>query len=161
MLDKNRAKAGRQGDKQAVMLSITGVQKDADGEEDRIELITKGELYEKNGVSYITYKENLVTGWHGAPGGEVPATVLKLCSERMTLLRNGVVEQKQDFRLGEMCASSYITPYGAFDMGVLTNSLFVSRSEYGKISGVNIEYELHLDGHWQSTNTLSIIIDLL
>lgn len=146
-------------DRQAVLLSITGVQKDAQGEQERIELITKGQLYEKSGVSYIIYKEHLSAGGKGnnSPGAS-SATMLKLCPEYMTLLRSGSVEQRQDFRPGQLCTSRYITPYGSFDMAVLTNNFLLSRSEYGKISGIDVEYDLHMDGHWQSTNTLSIII---
>jgi len=141
------------------MLHITGVQKDAIGQEESIELVTQGQLYEKDGISYITYKEFLVTD--GTEMDEGSNTMLKLCQEYVSLFRKGSIEQRQEFRLGRLCASSYITPYGSFDMGVFTNALFLLRSECGNISGVNLEYELYLDGHWQSANTLAITIDFL
>ena len=142
-------------DREKVLISILGVQTNNTGERDSIELVTEGQLYAKNGVDYITYRESVVTGGDQTTGS---TTMLKLSPQNMTLLRSGSVEQRQEFRPGELCVSSYITPHGSFNMGIFTNTFQVSRSETGKVAGIDVEYELELDGHWQSTNTLSILI---
>ncbi|MDR1701974.1 MAG: DUF1934 domain-containing protein [Sporomusaceae bacterium] len=142
----------RQGkDGQKVLLSIIGVQKNAQGEEERIEQIINGKLYEKDAVSYLIYQEPSEEGKH-------TTTMLKLCPDRLSLTRTGNVEYKQEFQAGRECDSLYTTFCGSFPMGVVTHQLEAIKSDNGKIAGIELQYSLYLNGKWQSENTLSIII---
>ncbi|HWR43691.1 MAG TPA: DUF1934 domain-containing protein [Sporomusa sp.] len=136
-----------------VLITVTGSQRDAHGEENTIELFTHGRSHCKNGVHYISYQETEVSGMEGA------TTLLKIYPDYCLLVRMGRVEQRQEFRIGKCCSSSYVTPYGTMKMGVRTTRLTVTRTaDNSRVTGVNIEYELEIDGQWQSANTLAVIV---
>lgn len=133
-----------------VIVTIVGTQRDGQGEEARIELITAGRYYEKNGVQYIVYKDSEVSGLEGV------TTMLKLYDQYAVLVRMGSVEYKQEFRLGTKSHSTYVTPYVTMEMGILTQSINL---DLGKpVKNIHIRYELEINGEWQSTNTLSISV---
>lgn len=150
MLDMTRPE-----DSQKVLISIVGTQKDDSGEENRIEFITSGQVYEKEDVSYITYEENLSVN---SEFDDLSSVILTITSDKMTLTRSGGIEQIQEFVLGKLCVSNYTTAEGVFSMGVFTNSFNIDRSEKGFLEEVNLEYQLEIGGQWQSTNTLSVVI---
>ncbi|WP_378955296.1 DUF1934 domain-containing protein [Pelosinus sp. sgz500959] len=133
-----------------VVVTIVGTQRDAQGEENRIELITAGHYYEKNGVQYIVYKDTEVSGLEGV------STMLKVYEQHVVLVRMGNVKYQQQFRLGEKSHSSYVTPYVTMEMGILTQSIEQALSK--SVGNIHIRYELEINGQWQSTNTLSISV---
>lgn len=133
-----------------VIVTIIGTQRDAKGEEDRIELITTGHYYKKNDVQYIVYKDSEVSGLEGV------TTMLKVYDQYMVLVRMGSVQYTQKFCLGEKSQSTYVTPDVTLEMGILTQNINLELSNLaGKI---DIRYELEINGQWQSTNTLSISV---
>ncbi len=136
-----------------VFIKVLGSQRDAQGEESKIELFTQGRSYEKNGVQYITYQETEISGMEGA------TTLLKIYSDHVVLVRMGTIEQRQEFRVGQCNLSSYSTPFGTMKMGVRTTRLSINRAESGgRVTGIIIDYQLEIDGQWQSANTLSVTL---
>lgn len=136
-----------------VVVTVTGVQRDTDGEENAIELVTVGRYYRKNNIGYITYRESEITGMEGT------TTMLKIYDDHVTLSRTGNVEHKQEFRLGERCYGTYNTAYGCMQMSVLTNRLDVAFAAMNDtVDKIDIYYDLEIDGQWQSANTLSIMV---
>jgi uncharacterized beta-barrel protein YwiB (DUF1934 family) len=133
-----------------IVITIIGTQRDERDEESRIELITAGRGYEKNGVRYIVYKESEVSGLEGV------TTMLKVYDQHIVLSRTGKVDYKQEFRLGEKSYSMYHTPYGTMQMGILTKSIKIDL--VNEIGVLEISYELEMNGQWQSANTLSVSI---
>lgn len=136
-----------------MLISVTGSQQDAQGETDTIELFTHGHRYAKNGVHYLTYQEGEISGMDGT------TTLLKIYAGHVILVRSGSVEQRLEFRSGERCSSQYITPYGAMKLEVATTRLEIDHSEdNSQVTGIHIEYELEIDGQWQSANTLAVLV---
>lgn len=136
-----------------VLISVKGSQQDAHGEEDTIELFTHGRRYAKNGVHYITYQESEISGMEGA------STLLKVYADYVILVRRGGVDQRQEFRVGQRSRSRYVTPYGTMEISIQTTRLAITRVEdNSQVTGIHIEYELEIDGQWQSANTLAVLI---
>jgi uncharacterized beta-barrel protein YwiB (DUF1934 family) len=133
-----------------VVVTIVGTQRDAEGEESRIELITAGHYYEKNGVQYLTYKDSEVSGQEGT------TTMLKVYEQSVVLVRAGSVQYKQEFRLDQKSHSSYVTSYITMGMSIVTNSMELAL--HGPTGNIDICYELEINRQWQSTNTLSISV---
>lgn len=133
-----------------VVVTIIGTQRDAQGEESRIELITAGHYYEKNSVKYIVYNDSEVSGLEGAK------TMLKVYDHYVVLVRMGSVKHQQEFRQGIKSHSNYVTPYVTMDMGILTQQIDLDLSD--PVKNIHIRYELEINGQWQSTNTMSISI---
>lgn len=135
---------------QKVIVTVTGSQRGADGEESRIELTAAGTSREKNGVRYVTYKDGEASGMART------ATLLKICSDRLCLVRTGTVEQRQDFCPGRKSCGSYRTPLGELQLGIFTR-LFTADSAGGVLT-VEVVYDLEINGRWQSANRLLVKI---
>lgn len=137
----------------SVLITVKGSQRDATGDEDKIELFTQGRSYAKNGTDYITYQETEISGMEGA------TTLIKIYPDHVVLVRMGGIDQRQEFRLGQRCHSSYVTPYGTMEMSVRTSHLQVVRiADNSQVAEIHIKYELEIDGQWQSANTLSVLV---
>ncbi|SDF16180.1 DUF1934 domain-containing protein [Sporolituus thermophilus] len=133
-----------------VVVTVVGTQRDADGEENRIELVTVGKYYTKNNIHYITYQESTVSGMEGT------TTLIKLYPSHAAVVRMGQIEQKQEFREGQRSRSTYVTPFGTMRMSVYTSRLAVDIA--GTTGNIEIEYDLEIEGQWQSANKLSVKI---
>lgn len=133
-----------------VIVTVIGIQKDILGEENRIELVSIGKHYYKNDVHYILYNDGEDSGL------EETSTLLKVEKANVTLIRKGSVMQEQYFAESSESQSVYKTPYGKFNLSVLTRKLDIS---YGSISGnIDIVYDLSIEDQWQSDNRLHIKI---
>ncbi len=133
-----------------VVVTVIGMQRDASGEENRIEFVTTGTHSFKNGIHYILYEDSEVSGMEGT------SNLLKIADAHVTLIRKGAVTQEQRFEIAKKSSSIYTTPYGKLTLTALTHKLDIC---YGSISGnVDIVYELSVDGRWQSENHLQISV---
>ena len=133
-----------------VFVTVTGRQKDVYDQEQCQEMTVAGTYYRRNGVDYISYREREEDGL-----GQT-TTLLKIYEDRTILVRRGDVEQEQEFRRGERTESGYATPYGKLSLGIMTKEYSWL---FGPASGaVDIIYDLEIDGQWQSTNQLSVVI---
>ncbi|MBO5244874.1 MAG: DUF1934 domain-containing protein [Selenomonadales bacterium] len=134
---------------QDVIVTVLGIQTDADGDKTRIETVANGKMRQKDGMHYITYRERQ------EDGTEV-ATLIKANETAMTLVRHGQVVHEQRFEQAKRENGTYKTPYGTIRMAVDTHSFILSMTE---LSGsIFLTYDLHVEGQWQSHNELSIKI---
>ena len=120
-----------------VIVKVTGEQKDASGDVSRIEMTAMGEHYFRNGKHYIVYEDTSLVE------GAAASTMLKVTANSLTLLRRGAVEQEQRFAPRHESCSRYRTPFGDLDLCVATQRL-------------DIAYDMHINGEWQSANELHI-----
>lgn len=134
-----------------VMLKIEGMQKSMDGEENVIELTTEGKLYEKENAMYLVYDETELSGMDGS------TTTVKLSRDKISMKRFGVSNSEMIFEKGKRYVANYNTPYGNFDMEVLTMDMEFNINDASK-GDVFIEYHLSLKGLMETQNTLSIRI---
>ncbi len=134
---------------QDVIVTVLGIQTDADGEKTRIETVANGKMHQKDGMHYITYRER-------QEDGSETATLIKANETAMTLVRHGQVVHEQRFEEAKRENGTYKTPYGTIHMAVDTHSFILSMTE---LSGsIFLKYDLHVEGQWQSHNELSIKI---
>ncbi|WP_129599210.1 DUF1934 domain-containing protein [Anaerophilus nitritogenes] len=134
-----------------IMLKIEGMQIDMDGEENKIELVTEGKLYEKEDAVYLVYEETEVSGMKGC------TTSVKLSQDKIYMKRFGRLKSEIIFEKGKRYMTHYHTPYGVFDMEVLTQDMNYSITD-AKKGGVHIEYFINLEGMTESQNKLNITI---
>lgn len=135
-----------------IMLKITGKQYSGDDSEDKMEFITEGKLYEKGDSKYLIYDESEFSGFPGCK------TTLKLTGDciRMRRIGSGVgYGMEFTFEKGKRFNSKYHTPYGNFDMEVLTNDVINNLSEDG-FGDINIDYQVSLSGMAEGRNKLKI-----
>ncbi|TCO78744.1 DUF1934 domain-containing protein [Marinisporobacter balticus] len=134
-----------------VMLKIEGLQTSLDGEENSIELVTEGKLYEKGNSIYLVYEETEISGMEGC------TTTVKLSEDKISMKRFGVLKSEIVFEKGKRTVTNYPTPYGVMDMEVLTKDMGYTITDANK-GNVSIEYFVSLQGMAESTNKLNIMI---
>ena len=133
-----------------VVVRVRGNQRDDRGEENTIESMAVGRHSVKNGKHYVLYEDALLDE------KVKTSTVLKCNSEEVTILRKGGVHQEMRFREGAETVSTYRTPYGDLKLSIRTSRLVVS---FGLSDGrIEAEYDIAIDGRYQSSNTLLVEI---
>ena len=138
-----------------IMLKIVGRQVTNDGtgpsDEQVMEFVTEGQLYERNGSTYLLYKETEMSGLEGC------TTSLKVKGDTVRMKRHGAmlpIDTVMEFQKGKRYEGMYETPYGAFEMEILTNSVD-NRLEEGVL---DIDYAISLKGLTETHSRLNITI---
>lgn len=139
--------------KSEIKLRIIGTQRDEEGEENTIELVTEGKLYRKDGADYITYDESEISGMENSK------TRLRLEKDRVQMKRTGQSSSDMVFCKEQNHVLDYRTPYGIFKMEIATDSLEVEIREEIVGSTVDISYTLTMvDSDSSTENKLKIEI---
>ncbi|MEG0292466.1 MAG: DUF1934 domain-containing protein [Anaerovoracaceae bacterium] len=137
-----------------IMLKIVGLHVHDNVEEEQMELVTEGKMYEKGGVIYLTYDESEFTGMVGYK------TRLRVDSNTVKMTRIGKdmgALTEMCFEKGERYTSLYDTPYGPVEMELLTNDL-TSDLSYDGEGKVMIDYSISLKGLTEGRSKLNIEI---
>jgi uncharacterized beta-barrel protein YwiB (DUF1934 family) len=135
-----------------IMMKIIGRQA-SEGDNDQMEFITEGELYERKGILYLMYEESEISGMPGCK------TRLKIKDNYISMKRLGTKNipagTEMEFEPGKVFTGPYDTPYGSFEMEVMTHAVENTLTVEGTGS-VYIDYKMSLKGLVESHNTLSI-----
>ncbi|MEG0829539.1 MAG: DUF1934 domain-containing protein [Anaerovoracaceae bacterium] len=135
-----------------IMLKIIGTQVTANMEEERVEFVTEGSLYEKEEALYLVYQESELSGMDGCK------TRLKLMNDviRMNRVGDNVgMDTEMVFETGKRYNGHYDTPFGTIQMEVLTNSVENKLTADGK-GFIDIDYNISLKGLVEGRNKLNI-----
>lgn len=138
-----------------IMLKIVGRQIATDAtNEDEIEFVTEGKIFEKDQATYLVYEESEVSGMPGCK------TSLKLKGDTIKMKRFGdavALDTVIEFEKGRRYEGYYDTPYGAIEMEVLTNDLVNDLRPDGTGS-IAIDYHVSLKGLSEGRSKLDIQI---
>ena len=137
-----------------IMLKIIGKQVTTDKEEEQMELVTEGKYYVKGDSVYLLYDESQFSGMEGC------TTSLKITGDKIRMKRFGEVigmDTEIEFEKGKRFKGFYDTPYGSFEMEVLTNDIVNKIEKEGKGS-LNIDYHISLRGLSEGRSILDIQI---
>ena len=135
-----------------IMMKIIGTQMNADMEEDKMEFITEGKLYQKGDSMYLLYDESEISGMPGCK------TRLKLKGGTIKMKRIGEkvgIDTEIEFEKGKRYTGYYDTPFGAIEMEVLTNHIENNLTSEGK-GTLDIDYHISLKGLAEGRNKLNI-----
>ena len=138
-----------------ITLRIVG-RRYAEGElEDEMEFVSDAKMYERAGARYLLYDESEFSGFPGCK------TRLKLTdsSIRMKRFGNEAAGFSADlvFEKGKRFTSMYETPFGSFDMEVLTTDIKqdLNPEGYGRIV---LGYDVSFRGMDEGRNEIDIEI---
>lgn len=125
--------------KKDVWLSIASTQRFAGCDEENIDLVTQGLLYEKNGKYYIAYDESEITGLEGTK------TTVKLAGKNISLIRTGTYPAHMLFDENKRHVGLYNTVIGsAMTIATHTSRVINTIDEHG--GKLRIDYTVELDG---------------
>lgn len=143
-------------DTKDIILKINTRQIDKNDElsEDKIEFITEGRAYRKNGTTYYVYEETEMSGMAGV------TTTLKVSDEgTVKMKRYGhdvMMDTVMEFEKGRHFYSMYETPYGNIQMEILTNKVVNDIKGESMTGSLYIDYEMSLKGLSEARNLLNI-----
>ena len=123
-----------------ITIKITGKQFYDGKEEDQMEFITEGKLYQRKDAVYMVYDESEVSGMTGC------TTTLRLKGDSLRMKRIGSPGFGSDlyFEKGQRFSSTYDTPYGPIDIEVLTQSVD-NRFDMETLNGeIAVSYDVSL-----------------
>lgn len=121
-------------DMRDVIISITGVQNDPNGDRDSVELVTAGKYGFENGESRFTYEESELTGLNGT------RTTFTISPMGVVLRREGSLNSEMVFQQGRKNYFLYETPFGSATMGVDTRRIDMSLGEHG--GSLELDYNI-------------------
>ena len=135
-----------------ITLKIVGKQQFEDVEEDNMEFITEGQLYERGGAYYIVYDETKVSGMEGCK------TTIKLADQSVKVRRIGKMGFNTElfFETGKRFNSYYETPYGPMGIEIFTNYVNTDFDPEAGKGTIDIQYHISMDGIAEGRNKLTI-----
>ncbi|MGM0470996.1 MAG: DUF1934 domain-containing protein [Bacillota bacterium] len=130
-----------------VVVNVESLQIDQDGSQEEISFTTDGELYNKELGYYLRYDDDIISD-------KQVTTTLKIKEQMVTLIRDGAVRMKQEFKLEERTSFGYQTPYGKlqFDLEVQEMEIEAGRKQ-GRIE---LKYQLENEDRLVNQNHLII-----
>lgn len=134
-----------------VNISMNTKQYDSLGNEDCIEVVSVGNMYEKNGDTYIVYKEEL------EKGSVHVTTTIKISEKEILIKRFGVVNSNMRFILEKETSTNYKTPQGLFNIKINTTKLNVEKTD--KLINIDINYNMEIVGLFEGVNKIRIEVE--
>jgi uncharacterized beta-barrel protein YwiB (DUF1934 family) len=133
-----------------VRISMNTRQYDKFGNEDIIEVVSTGSMYEKNESIHVVYKEEL------EKGKTYVTTTIKVSNNEILIKRFGVVNSTMRFVLGTETFTKYKTPQGLFDIKINTTKLDIKNSS--ESINIDINYNMEIVGLFEGLNKVCIEI---
>lgn len=134
-----------------VNISMITKQYDNLGNEDIIEVLSNGKLYEKNDGIYVIYKEEL------EKNSTHVTTTIKISEKEILIKRFGLVNSNMKFILGKETTTLYKTPQGIFNIKINTNKLDIKETD--KDIEIEIDYDMEILGLFKGVNIIKIKIE--
>lgn len=128
-----------------VILRILGRHSTAcEPDDEQVEFITRGRIYNRNGVLYIIYEEGELSGLPNV------RTTVKISPDNSVRMRRNGVDQDPGtlmvFTRGIRYEGLYNTPYGPFHMEIFTNRIVDSIDRETLIGSLLVDYNIVLKG---------------
>ncbi len=134
-----------------VLVKVQSIQRDANGDELKLELTSEGKWYVKDQTQYIVYEESELTELKGV------TTVIKVLPDAsVLLLRMGSMHQRQEYRKGKTSKSLYETPVGTIDVTMKTYECDIDLDD--GIGTIRLGYDVELAGMGANYTQLTITV---
>ena len=132
-----------------VLITIRGVHT-TDEEDNDVEMIVRGDYYQKNGKHYVLYEE-LLEGFK-----EPVKNIIKITTTSMDITKKGTTITHMLFEKNRKNVSCYSTPYGEMVVGIQANHFAVD--EQPDSLKVNVDYSL--DINYEHMSDCRILVDV-
>lgn len=132
-----------------VLIRISGLRV-MDGDQEDVEVITKGEYYWRNGKHYVFYDE-VVEGFEGSI-----RNMVKITPEMMEIRKQGITSTNMIFEQGQKKMARYITPMGEMTVEIGTRRIEVETQE----DSLKVSVSYGLDINYQHVSDCSICLDV-
>ena len=120
-----------------VLIAIRGMQFEGAEDPESIEVIQKGQYYQRNGSHYLVYEEP-VEGTN-----EVIHNLIKFKENEVQVTKKGAINTMLSFKENEKNMTNYATPFGNLIMGIHTHQIDLDMQEDKML--VHVDYALDVN----------------
>ena len=114
--------------KQEVKVTISGIQGQTQGNE-QVEVVSVGQMYEKDNNTYVTYDEVVDEGENGLV--QAVRNLLKISEDQVEVIKKGPVKSHMVFVPEQTTYTYYSTPAGELEVGIHTRSIDRKKEPHG------------------------------
>ena len=132
-----------------VLITISGVQL-LDEEDMDVEMVTRGDYYQRNGKHYILYDE-VMEGFEGTV-----RNVIKVSPESVDIIKQGAASTRMQFEKNKKNLSCYTTPLGDLMIGIQANRISIDEGQ--DHLKINVEYSLDINYQHASDCNISVSV---
>lgn len=131
-----------------VIVTMKGTQFMAQQESDAVELITRGQYFNKKGKQYVLFDEIM-------EGVDAPVkNVLKFQENCVEITKKGGVNVHMMFEVGKMNTTSYCTPYGNILIGMEGKRIAMQETE--EVIELQVDYGMEANYEFLADCSISI-----
>lgn len=138
-----------------VKIKINGVQAQSPEENDVIEVVSVGQMYEKDGFVCVTYDEVVEEEENGLV--QVVKNLLKIRQDQVEVIKHGSTESHMVFVPERTTFTYYSTPLGELEVSVHTQDIVKEDLETG--FRLRLQYELEMNQTFISGCSVDIEIE--
>ena len=136
-----------------VLIAIKGMQFEGAEDPEEIEVIQRGQYYERNGSHYLMYEEPV----EGTT--EVIKNRIKFKEEEVQVAKKGAVNTILTFTKNEKNMTNYATPFGNLVVGIDTRGIALDLQE-DKMD-IKVDYSLDINYEFLADCKISIAVTAL
>lgn len=122
--------------KKEVLIKVKGIQGEF-GEEEAVEMMTTGTLYEKKDYTYINYIDTYLD-----EESETKTTV-KISHDKVMVIRFGAANATMTFEPGQEQITAYDTYFGTFEIKTNTKGIELTKDDASLY--LNVQYNLEVN----------------
>ncbi len=136
-----------------VLIAIKGMQFEGAEDPDEIEVIQRGQYYERNGSHYLMYEEPV----EGTT--EIIKNRIKFKENEVQVAKKGAVNTTLTFTKNEKNMTNYATPFGNLVVGIDTRGIALDLQE-DKMD-IKVDYSLDINYEFLADCKISIVVTAL
>lgn len=136
-----------------VLIAIKGMQFEGAEDPEEIEVIQRGQYYERNGSHYLLYDEP-VEG-----SSDIIRNRIKFKENEVQVAKKGAVNTTLTFTKNEKNMTNYATPFGNLVVGIDTQRIALEMAE--ERMGIQVDYALDINYEFLADCKISIEVSAL
>jgi uncharacterized beta-barrel protein YwiB (DUF1934 family) len=139
-----------------VKLRIRGVQQQGSDEEDNVEVISVGQMYEEGGFTCISYDEVVAEEENGVV--QTMKNLLKVRDDQVEVLKEGPTESHMVFVPEQTTYSYYSTPVGELEISIFTNR--IEKIPMNSGFELRMQYDLEMNQTFVSKCNIDVVVEV-
>ena len=132
-----------------VLIKISGIHM-MDDENSDVEMVVRGDYYQKNGKHYVLYEE-VMEGFEGTV-----KNVIKISPSSMDIIKKGLANTHMQFEKNKKNLSCYTTPLGDMVVGIQANRIRVKE----ETDSLMVDVDYSLDINYEHLSDCTIRVDV-
>lgn len=132
-----------------VLITISGIQM-IDEDDSDVEMMVRGDYYQKNGKHYILFEE-MMEGFEGKV-----KNVIKVSGRGIDIIKRGIANVHMQFEKNKKNLSCYTTPLGYMVVGIQANKIRINEEP----DSLKVDIDYSLDVNYEHLSECSIRVDV-